>query len=392
MMLYDLLRKEWIDLKRDKKILLASILLPLFLLPLIGVIIYASVASQPPTVGIINNDTSNNVYVNDLASYVKSHGGVVYVNNFSIVPDVEIIFPPGFANNISNIDRIAVVREVVLISSQNNAQTIVNNGLYEILYNTSIQRISFLANESHVNVSPSAVREPLEVELGYIKPSKQAASSSTDRLGQLARVISLILFPAATPVIFFLTDGVLGEKERKTLESLLASPISPFQFISAKLIISMALGAISSIGDLVGLVAFSVFAPFIVGGNAGVTLSFSLSVIVAYLLMVLLTASISLVLLILIGGSQRNVQIINFIITGFGMLASFSSLILNFGSLGSLSFILLIPYVQIVGGLLDGVFGLTLSMISLYLGTFVASLILILISSKILNPERLLLK
>ncbi|MCH1771616.1 MULTISPECIES: ABC transporter permease [Metallosphaera] len=391
-MLYDLLRKEWIDLKRDRKILLVSILLPLFLLPLIGVIIYASVASQPPTIGIINNDTSNAPYVNELASYVRSHGGIVYINNFTIVPDVEIIFPQGFAENISNIDKVAIVREVVLISSQSNAQNIVNNGLYQILYNTSLERISFLANESHVNVSPSTIREPLVVELGYIKPTKQATSSSTDRLGQLARVISLILFPAATPVIFFLTDGILGEKERKTLESLLASPISPFQFISAKLIISMALGAISSLGDLVGLIAFSVFAPFIVGGNAGLTLTFSLSVVVAYLLMVLLTASISLVLLILIGGSQRNIQLINLVITGFGMLASFSSLVLNFSSLGPLSFILVIPYVQIVGGLLDGVFGLTFSMIYLYLGTLTASILLIVISSRILNPERLLLK
>ncbi|ABP94793.1 ABC-type Na+ efflux pump permease component-like protein [Metallosphaera sedula] len=391
-MLYDLLKKEWIDLKRDRKILLVSILLPLFLLPLIGVIIYASVASQPPTVGIINNDTSNTPYVNELASYVRSHGGIVYINNFTIVPDVEIIFPQGFAENISNIDKVAMVREIVLISSQSNAQNIVNNGLYQILYNTSLERISFLANESHVNVSPSTIREPLVVELGYIKPTKQVASSSTDRLGQLARVISLILFPAATPVIFFLTDGILGEKERKTLESLLASPISPFQFISAKLIISMALGAISSLGDLVGLIAFSVFAPFIVGGNAGLTLTFSLSVVIAYLLMVLLTASISLVLLILIGGSQRNIQLINLVITGFGMLASFSSLVLNFSSLGPLSFILVIPYVQIVGGLLDGVFGLTTSMIYLYLGTLTASILLIVISSRILNPERLLLK
>ncbi|WP_240938857.1 ABC transporter permease [Metallosphaera hakonensis] len=386
------MRKEWIDLSRDRKILAVSILLPLLLLPLIGVIIYASVTSQPPTVGIVNNDSLNMPYVKDLENYVKSHGGIVYLNNFSAVPDVEVIFPSSFASNISNIDRIATVREIVLISSQNSAQTIVNDGLYQILYNVSLSRISLLENRSHINVSPVTVREPLQVELGYIKPSKQVTSSSVDRLGQLARVISLILFPAATPVIFFLTDGILGEKERKTLESLLASPIAPIEFISAKLIISMALGALSSLGDLIGLVIFSIFAPFVVGGSAGVTASFSISVVVAYLLMILLTASISLMLLVIIGGSPRNVQIINFLITGFGMLASFSALILNFGSLGSLSFILAIPYVQIVGGLLDGVFGLTNQMIELYVGTLAASILLLIISSRILNPERLLLR
>ncbi|MEM0279968.1 MAG: ABC transporter permease [Metallosphaera sp.] len=391
-MLSDLLRKEWLDLKRDKKILLASILVPLFLLPLIGVVIYASFISQPPVVGIVNNESYNLPYVNALRDYVQTHGGIVYVNNFSIVPDVEVIFPPDFAKNITSINEVAYVREIVLISSQSTAQELVNNGLYSILYNTSLHRIETLENRSGVSVNPSVVRDPLQIQLGYIKPSKQPTSGSVDRLGQLARVISLILFPASTPVIFFLTDGILGEKERKTLESLLASPISPYNFILAKLLISISLGAISSLGDLIGLAIFSIFSPIIVGGSTNLTVSFALSVMIAYLLMVLLTASISLILLILIGGSQRNVQIINFLITGFGMLASFSALILNFASLGGLSFILLIPYVQIIAGLLDGVFGITNMMLTLYVGTFTASLVLIFISSKILNPERLLLK
>ncbi|MEM3244984.1 MAG: ABC transporter permease, partial [Metallosphaera sp.] len=237
-MLSDLLRKEWLDLKRDKKILLASILLPLFLLPLIGVVIYASFISQPPVVGIVNNESYNLPYVNALRDYVQTHGGIVYVNNFSIVPDVEVIFPPDFAKNITSINEVAYVREIVLISSQSTAQELVNNGLYSILYNTSLHRIETLENRSGVSVNPSVVRDPLQIQLGYIKPSKQPTSGSVDRLGQLARVISLILFPASTPVIFFLTDGILGEKERKTLESLLASPISPYNFILAKLLIS----------------------------------------------------------------------------------------------------------------------------------------------------------
>ncbi|QKR01102.1 ABC transporter permease [Metallosphaera tengchongensis] len=388
----DLLRKEWLDLKRDRRILLTSILLPLLLLPLIGVIIYASVSSQPPTVMIVNNSTGNLPYVNYLKDYVVQHGGIVYINNFSVVADVEVIFPPNFSSNLTSLDRVAYVQEKVLISSQSNAQTLVNNALYNILVNDSLARITVLEKGSHINVSPNVVREPLEVYLGYYKPTKQATSSNVDRLGQLARVVSLILFPAATPVIFFLTDGILGEKERKTLESLLASPVSPMEFIISKLSISMILGIISSLGDLMGLIAFSVFAPFIIGGNAGVTLSFSATVIAAYLLMILLTASISLILLIFIGGTQRNVQIINFLITGFGMLASFSALILNFASLGSLSFILVIPYVQIVAGLLDSVFGLTFYTMGLFIGTFVVSVALILISSRVLNPERILLK
>jgi len=231
------------------------------------------------------------------------------------------------------------------------------------------------------------------LKLGYISPEKRPTTGSVERLGQLTRVVSLILFPAATPVIFFLTDGILGEKERKTLEALLASPVSPFELVISKLVIAMMLGFISSLGDLLGLVAFSFFAPLLVGNIGELSLSLAGMVSIAYLLMILLTGSISLLLLVLMGGSQRNAQLINFLVTGFGMLASFSALILNFGSLGfPLVLVYFIPYVQIVAGLLDFVFGLGTQSLILLLSTFLVSVLLIYTTTRLLDPERLILR
>jgi ABC-2 type transport system permease protein len=109
--------------------------------------------------------------------------------------------------------------------------------------------------------------------------------------------------------------------------------------------------------------------------------------------MIFLTAALSTFVLVLVGGSSRNIQIINFLITSFGLLASFSALFVNFGNLTfPMSMILVIPYVQIVASLLLYVFGLILESIFYISGTILASILLILISSKLLDNERLLLK
>ncbi|WP_246253093.1 ABC transporter permease [Acidianus brierleyi] len=280
-----------------------------------------------------------------------------------------------------------------VISSNSRAFDLVENGLYNILYNVSIYRIHEIENISHVNVPPQKIREPVEMYLQYIQPTGKHVTSAQDQFAQLARIVAIILFPASTPVIYFVTDGILGEKERKTLESLLASPVSARAFIFSKIIISMILGTISSIGDIAGLVIFSIFAPFIVGASVSFSLSFAVVVLILYLTMIFLTAALSTFVLVLVGGSSRNIQIINFLITSFGLLASFSALFVNFGNLTfPMSMILVIPYVQIVASLLLYVFGLILESIFYISGTILASILLILISSKLLDNERLLLK
>ncbi|MFP3217849.1 MAG: ABC transporter permease subunit [Acidianus sp.] len=391
-MMKDLIKKEWTDVKRDRKLLLGSILLPLILLPLIGVILFAAIVSQPPVVDIINENYDNIKYVKELCSYIQGNGGIVYINSTQPA-DVEVIFPFCFYENISDINRTAIVYISYVISSRSSALQLVENGLYNILYNTSIQRIKYLESMSHTEVSPSIIRDPLEVTLLYKLPTGEQASYQQSQFSQLARIVAIILFPAATPVIFFVSDSIMGEKERKTLESLLASPISSRAFIFSKLIISIILGLISSIGDLIGLVAFSLFAPYIIGESITFSVTFAILVIMVYLAMILLTASMSIIVLLLLGGSSRNVQIINFIITSFGMIASFSSLFLNFGDLSyPLSLILGIPYVQLVASIMFYVFGLIEESIFSISITLLASIFLLLLASRFLDSERLLLK
>jgi len=392
--LLTLLRKEWEDVKRDRKLLIGTLVLPFFILPLIGFILYASVVSQPPVIELVNQSPSNSVYVNEVASYIKSSGGeVVNSSNSSISPDVILTFPAGFEKNITSLGGKAEVYITIEISSNTKAQDLVDNALYNVLYNVSVSRIEHLINDSHVNVSPTNVREPLEIVYTYITPTHHVTTQARDQLVQLARIVALVLFPSATPVIFFITDGITGEKERKTLESLLASPVSPMEFIASKLMVSMFLGLMSSLGDLIGIFVFSLFASTIFGVSLYLSTSFALLIVGIYIETVLLTAAISLILLLIFGGSTRNIQVINFLVLSFGMIASFTALFINLAQVTfPLSLIYAIPYEQLSASLLFYVFGLPGESIFYLSITLIASMILLFLSSKIFNPERLLLK
>jgi ABC-2 type transport system permease protein len=392
-MIKTVLKKEFIDLKRDRKLVLGSIILPFILLPLIGIILYASLAVSPPIIEIVNHNESNMPYVDILSNYIKKNGGIVVYNTTNVTPDVIIIFPHDFYNNVTNISRQAYLYVQVLISSNQEASNLVDNALSYFEYNIIYNRLEYIINISGLKVSPSNIISPVLIETTSITISHQVVPQSQANLSELARIIALILFPSVTPVIFYVTEGIVGEKERRTLESLLASPISISSFIFSKVIMAIILGILSSLGDILGIFIFSYLMSFTLSISTTISLQFSLLIVAIYLLAVLLTAALSVILLIVLGGSIRNVQLINFLVLSFGLIASFSALFINVANLQfPVSLILLIPYEQLSLSLLYYVSGSQIISYILLGITLLISTIILLISTIMFNSERLLLK
>lgn len=390
-MLKIFLGKELMEIRRDKKLLLSSILLPFILLPLIGIILYASVSAQPPVIAVINQNPANTPYVNFVTNYIKDNGGIVVTN--STQADVVIVFPNDFYENVSNISRQAYLDFYELISSNQNAINLADSALSKLLLNISNSRIEYLSKMAHVNVTPESVRDPIYLVLGYRSVSGKAVSAGVSELASFARIIALILFPSATPVVFYLLEGITGERERKTLESLLATPLSIRSFIISKLAVAVVLGVFSSLGDIIGTFLFVFLSSVAFNITISLTLPFLLIIIFVYLTSIFLTGALSLIFLYIFGGSTRNIQIINFIIISFGMIASFVALFINPSQLSfPLSTIYGIPYVQLSLGLLLYVFGSLQESIFSISVTLVVSVLLILLISKFFNSERLLLK
>ncbi len=388
------LRKELLDIKRDRKLLLGSIILPLILLPLIGVILYASVAASPPVVEIINYNESNLPYIENITSYLRQEGIIVLYNSSNVTPDAILVFPANFSYNVSHINRQATLQLSIIVSSNQQAINDIYNALSELDSNLVIQRVTTLINRSHIaNLTPREVLNPILVAQTTITVTHKVVPQSQANLGEIVRIVALVLFPSSTPVIFYVTDGIVGEKERRTLESLLASPISIRSFIFSKVIMSIILGILSSLGDIVGIIIFSSLLSFAFNTPITVSLPFLFIIVGIYLLTVLLTASLSVILLVGLGGSMRNVQLINFLVLGFGLIASFSALFVNVANVSfPFSLVLLIPYEQLSLSLLYYVAGLPFISIAIMLATLMVSILILLISSKLFNSERLLLK
>ncbi|MEJ2775456.1 ABC transporter permease [Sulfolobaceae archaeon RB850M] len=392
-MLRTFLWKELKELRRDKKLLLSTIILPFILLPIIGVILYASVSAQPPIIAVINENANNSPYVNLVSSYIRSNGGIVENNTSSITPDVIIVFPNDFYENVSNISRQAYVEFYVVISSNQQAVNLANNALYQLLLNISNARIQELEREANVNISVSAIRDPIYVLLGYTTVTGHVTSSKAGELAELSRIVALILFPSTTPIVFYLLEGITGERERRTLESLLATPLSIRSFIFSKIIVASILGVFSSLGDIIGTFLFVVLSSYALNVTLSLTFSFIGMIVFVYVASILLTASLSLIFLLILGGSTRNIQVVNFVVISFGMIASFVALFINPAQLRfPLTLIYGIPYVQLSIGLISYVFGSIQESIFSILVTVIVSVSLILLSSRFFDSERLLLK
>lgn len=398
-MLKTILLKEFLEIVRDKRLLLGTIILPFLMLPLIGGILFASFTVQKPVIQIINHNPNNLPYVNLLKNYIIDNGGYVideenkssYNNN--TLPSIIIIFPNDFYINASSIDKRASIFLRIVISSNEMARNIVFNALYYLSYNISLQRINEISRLANLTIIPTYVRDPLIVVYNYLTASNQPTNQAQNNLASLARIIALIIFPSATPAVFFTIEGIVGERERKTLEALLSTPISPITFIAAKVLVGITLGIISSIGDLLGILIFSSLSSLVLGLEISLTLSFLGIVVAVYTLTIILTAALSLLFLLILGGSIRNIQLITIIITGFGVIASFTPLFLDFSKLiFPNNLILLMPYMQLSGSLMLYVFGLQKESIFYLLATLAFSVLLIYVISRRFDSERILLR
>jgi len=385
--------REILDVRRDKKLVVGSIILPLLILPLIGGIILTSQSVHQPVIEIVNQNVNNLPYVSLVSRYAETQGAQVFINNSPVYPDVKLVFPYSFYLNASRINGTVYVYIFSLISSTSQAYDIANNALYNLAVNISLTRIQELARMANTPVNAEIVRSPLYLVKGYIAPGGKPASQGQSELASIARVISFVMFPSVTPVVLFVVDSFAGERERRTLESLLATPVNASDLVFGKVISSTLLGVLASIAEVVGVSIFT----FSVSALSGLPFYFNLEflafTVAALLLTVILTGAISVLLLMLMGGSVRNVQIISTIILILGMLASFSGLLFNLTSFAGLkTLFMFIPFVQIVAAMQMFAVGLTIQSF-LYLGVVVAfSLAVLLFVIKIFNPERILLR
>ena len=390
-MLRVFLWKETRELMRDKKTILATVLLPFVMFPLIGLLLLSSSLS-PTVVSIVVDDPNAYRYAYMIAHVVNSSGGVAVIGN-STNAQITIIIPRGFSENVTNLSRPVVLIINSIVSPTPSAQNVLDNVLYNMTVTISFMRIHELAERANVTVNPSLVWNPVNLVRKYVTIQHAETSTASATVAQLTRLLVFIVFPSSSPVVFYLTESIIGERDRRTLEALLSTPISVEELIYSKLLVSFVLGLFSGLGDILGVLFLILATGFASGIPPNQIAAFMAYVVGTVVGILLVSAFVTLAFLYILGSSSKVFQVINVIVVMLSLAAAFYGLFFTPSFLSFPSVLaLLVPYIQFAAALLVFAFGNAGLSLVIYFASLTALLVGIKLIGRAYSSERLLLK
>lgn len=288
--------KEVKDLIRDKKTLLTAIIMPALLLPLMGLLLLAAQKSVPVRVVIINADkgtelpsiltgevlglpaSANKVnYGKTIAMYlekiIKKTSPSAIVTITSEKPqhlnyDILVYIPSNFSTSLASIipQEFKQAKIMVYMRTAPSGLSVGASTVFQTIVNSinmlstrvlAPQRVKLLlACCNATEVSPESVLQPIKVVTEYVNVYGQRVSMKELSKIITSKLLLFSIFYVSMPVVAFISDSIAGEKERKTLETLLASPISRKNLIFGKFSATLVLGIFAAVADMIGLILY----------------------------------------------------------------------------------------------------------------------------------------
>ncbi|MEB2836649.1 MAG: ABC transporter permease subunit [Desulfurococcales archaeon] len=266
-MLRAILWKELLELARDRRTLAAVVLMPLLGLPSMGLLAGTLYHEQVATLGVYYDDPQASGMARWIASRAASEAGAqglqlaVRVHRGEPEPGccaVFIYLPRGFYFNATSVSRRALVYVGKVIASQaaDAAYSVAQGVLEELSRSMAVERVEVLARAAGVNVSPESVLSPLVVREYYYKPSGAPATQRERLAAQTARMLEFALIFVVNPAVVYVTDAIVGERERRTLEALLATPLGVREVVTGKMLASSFIGFTAALADTLGVIIF----------------------------------------------------------------------------------------------------------------------------------------
>ncbi|MEN2999820.1 MAG: ABC transporter permease [Acidilobaceae archaeon] len=391
-----ILWRELLDLSRDIRVVLATVLLPLLSLPSIALISVLLYSTQSVSVIVELEDPDAAAFAERLRASVEEKGKLLGVELTASLgsraerADVYVTIPQGFSQNLSRIDGRAQVRVSRLVGSSagdvafNAVQWALSEESSRIV-NERIARLSSLANTT---VDPESFKNPLYVSTGYHAVTGVEVKEEVAAAALTARVLQLALLFVVYPAVVFMTDAVLGERERRTLEKLLSATRHREDLLLGKMLASALLGLLAAVADSAAVVLFFLLAGVGLGVSAPLALFWLLSALA-------LIALSSAVATIISSRSEtvRSAQVQSVAVLSLAMLVYFSSFVVDLTKLPTqlLALLYVIPFTHASlavqwasgGDLLQGILHLLL--------LYASSALFLLLSFREFRSERLLL-
>ncbi len=413
-----LLEKEIKDLFRDRKALLTTVLLPLISLPSIGVFTLLLISQQPVNIALIDED--NSYYVNPELNVAMSSDWVVgnltlalTSRGYSVVNlpsrsealennsiDLIIIIPSGFSRNATSVDSVGQVEILRRANVQPalNAEGVARGILNAISVNLSLIKIARLYEKAGLDpgvFKPEAFRDPVSTgPTILLSPEGERVGVEAELRTYIARLLVIAFAFVVTPASAFVIDGIIGERQRKTLELLLASPASLGEILAAKIIVATILGLLASLADITALLAYVGSLVLAYGGQLFILLDPGLLLLhsVTSFFTILVTVAIATPFITRTRGIRSAGNVAG-LITSVAIVFFFLGFFIDFPKLEAnvLNMLQIIPYTQSILSVQNYIYGRPdLSIINLLALALLSSLIL-LIAVKTVDKEKILL-
>jgi ABC-type Na+ efflux pump permease subunit len=256
--------KDLKELLRNRKALALVTVMPLLLFSALGVLSNYSLTKTPTVVSFVDQDVGygSTNYGRQLLSLIQSYGGsidLVVVNESSfktakqMVADgqavMAILVPSNFSYTLEQTFGVANITEYTNPGST-KAQVvgqIVNAALGEISSQVTYIRVNKVFGNN-----TTRVLNPISVVLEeHIVKTPFNTTVSTPYAGILPALIVLVSVETNVGLII---DSLVGEKERRTLEMLLVTPISRWGIIVGKTLAVLVISLVSAISILIGII------------------------------------------------------------------------------------------------------------------------------------------
>ncbi|MCL6480354.1 MAG: ABC transporter permease subunit, partial [Firmicutes bacterium] len=251
-------RKELLDTLRDRRTLISSILLPTLLFPLLflgfgmlGFLIVTRLGQEKLAVGIRGAE-----HAPTLAARLEAHPELAVVATDQDFPDAirakrlraVVEFPPGFEDELHT--RLDAAQSVILYYSSSDFRSDeAADDLEEV-----IARFGAELAEQRVAAQglPAGIGEPFRITKQNVATAERVGGNI---LGLLLPYFLIVL--CLTGAMYPAMDVTAGEKERGTIETLLASPVRRTDLVLGKFLL---VSLIATVTTALSIVSFSLTA------------------------------------------------------------------------------------------------------------------------------------
>ena len=256
--------KDLKELVRNRKALALVTVMPLLLFSALGVLSNYSLTKTPTVITFVDKDTGYGSanYGQQLFNNIEAYGqsiDLVVVNESSfqvakqMVADGQAVMAIFVPENFSyTLNQTFGVANLTLFTSPGSTKAQVVNQIVDSALSDISTQVTYARLHRVYGANASKVLNPVTV---YVEEYQVKTPFNTTVSTPYAGILpALIVLVSVETNVGLIIDSLVGEKERRTLEMLLVTPISRWGIIIGKTLAVLVISLVSAIAILVGII------------------------------------------------------------------------------------------------------------------------------------------